>query len=138
MLFSPRKNKKGQLMAVRHFLTLLDFTPSELAMVINRAIELKSIQNQGQIHEPLKNKVLGMIFEKSSTRTRVSFEAGIAQLGGAGVFLSPRDTQLGRGEPIEDSAKVLSRMCDIIMIRTFGHDIVEKFAANSRVPVINA
>jgi ornithine carbamoyltransferase len=125
-------------MAVRHFLTLLDFTPSELAMVINRAIELKSIQNQGQIHEPLKNKVLGMIFEKSSTRTRVSFEAGIAQLGGAGVFLSPRDTQLGRGEPIEDSAKVLSRMCDIIMIRTFGHDIVENFAANSRVPVINA
>ncbi|MFT7109528.1 MAG: ornithine carbamoyltransferase [Psychrobacter glaciei] len=125
-------------MAVRHFLTLLDFTPSELALIINRAIELKSMQQQGQIHEPLKNKVLGMIFEKSSTRTRVSFEAGITQLGGAGIFLSSRDTQLGRGEPIEDSAKVLSRMCDIIMIRTFGHDIVEKFAANSRVPVINA
>lgn len=125
-------------MAVRHFLTLLDFTPSELTMLINRAIELKSLQNQGQIHEPLKNKVLGMIFEKSSTRTRVSFEAGIAQLGGAGIFLSPRDTQLGRGEPIEDSAKVLSRMCDIIMIRTFGHEIVESFAANSKVPVINA
>ena len=125
-------------MAVRHFLTLLDFTPSELAMIVNRAIELKSIHNQGQVHEPLKNKVLGMIFEKSSTRTRVSFEAGIAQLGGAGIFLSPRDTQLGRGEPIEDSAKVLSRMCDIIMIRTFGHEIVEKFAENSRVPVINA
>ena len=125
-------------MAVRHFLTLLDFTPSELAMIVNRAIELKSLQHQGQVHEPLKNKVLGMIFEKSSTRTRVSFEAGIAQLGGAGIFLSPRDTQLGRGEPIEDSAKVLSRMCDIIMIRTFGHDIVENFAANSRVPVINA
>ncbi len=125
-------------MAVRHFLTLLDFTPSELAMIVNRAIELKSLQHQGQVHEPLKNKVLGMIFEKSSTRTRVSFEAGIAQLGGAGIFLSPRDTQLGRGEPIEDSAKVLSRMCDIIMIRTFGHDIVESFAANSRVPVINA
>jgi ornithine carbamoyltransferase len=138
MLFSPRKNKKGQLMAVRHFLTLLDFSPSELDTIINRAIELKSIQHQGQIHEPLKNKVLGMIFEKSSTRTRVSFEAGITQLGGAGIFLSSRDTQLGRGEPVEDSAKVLSRMCDIIMIRTFGHDIVEKFAANSRVPVINA
>lgn len=125
-------------MANRHFLTLLDFTPSELAMLINRAIELKSIQHQGQVYEPLKNKVLGMIFEKSSTRTRVSFEAGIAQLGGTGIFLSPRDTQLGRGEPIEDSAKVLSRMCDIIMIRTFGHEKIETFAENSSVPVINA
>lgn len=125
-------------MANRHFLTLLDFTPSELAMLINRAIELKSMQHQGQVYEPLKNKVLGMIFEKSSTRTRVSFEAGIAQLGGTGIFLSPRDTQLGRGEPIEDSAKVLSRMCDIIMIRTFGHEKIEAFAENSRVPVINA
>jgi ornithine carbamoyltransferase len=125
-------------MANRHFLTLLDFTPSELSMLISRAIELKSMQHQGQVYEPLKNKVLGMIFEKSSTRTRVSFEAGIAQLGGTGIFLSPRDTQLGRGEPIEDSAKVLSRMCDIIMIRTFGHEKIETFAANSRVPVINA
>jgi len=125
-------------METRHFLSLLDFTPSELAMLINRAIELKAMHRQGVVYEPLKNKVLGMIFEKSSTRTRVSFEAGIAQLGGSAIFLSPRDTQLGRGEPIEDSAKVLSRMCDIIMIRTFGHDIVETFAANSRVPVINA
>lgn len=125
-------------MATRHFLSLLDFTPSELSMLINRAIELKAMQHQGVVFEPLKNKVMGMIFEKSSTRTRVSFEAGIAQLGGSAIFLSPRDTQLGRGEPIEDSARVLSRMCDIIMIRTFGHDIVEKFAAHSRVPVINA
>ncbi len=125
-------------METRHFLSLLDFTPSELAMLINRAIELKAMHRQGVVYEPLKNKVLGMIFEKSSTRTRVSFEAGIAQLGGSAIFLSPRDTQLGRGEPIEDSARVLSRMCDIIMIRTFGHDIVETFAANSRVPVINA
>ncbi len=125
-------------MAPRHFLTLLDFTPSELAQLTTRAIELKSMHHMGQVFEPLKNKVLGMIFEKSSTRTRVSFEAGIAQLGGAGIFLSSKDTQLGRGEPIEDSAKVLSRMCDIIMIRTFGHDIVETFAANSKVPVINA
>jgi len=124
--------------APRHFLTLLDFTPSELALLVNRASELKSLHQQGQVYEPLKNKVLGMIFEKSSTRTRVSFEAGIAQLGGTGIFLSPRDTQLGRGEPIEDSAKVLSRMCDIIMIRTFGHEKVEAFASNSRVPVINA
>lgn len=125
-------------MSVRHFLSLLDLTPSELSMLINRAIELKAMQHQGVVYEPLKNKVLGMIFEKSSTRTRVSFEAGIAQLGGSAIFLSPRDTQLGRGEPIEDSAKVLSRMCDIIMIRTFGHDKIETFAANSRVPVINA
>ena len=125
-------------METRHFLSLLDFTPSELRMLVNRAIELKTMQHNGEIYEPLKNKVLGMIFEKSSTRTRVSFEAGIAQLGGSSIFLSPRDTQLGRGEPIEDSAKVLSRMCDIIMIRTFGHDIVETFAQHSRVPVINA
>lgn len=124
--------------APRHFLTLLDFTPSELALLVNRASELKSLHQQGQVYEPLKNKVLGMIFEKSSTRTRVSFEAGIAQLGGTAIFLSSRDTQLGRGEPIEDSAKVLSRMCDIIMIRTFGHEKVEAFASNSRVPVINA
>jgi ornithine carbamoyltransferase len=106
--------------------------------VVNRAIELKRYQRQGQLHEPLKNRVLGMIFEKSSTRTRVSFEAGMAQLGGSAIFLSPRDTQLGRGEPIEDSARVLSRMVDVVMIRTFDHDTVERFAAFSQVPVINA
>jgi ornithine carbamoyltransferase len=123
---------------VRHFLTLLDLSPEELDWVINRAIELKKIHRSGEIHEPLKNKVLGMIFEKSSTRTRVSFEAGMAQLGGSAIFLSPRDTQLGRGEPIEDSARVLSRMVDVIMIRTFDHETVERFAAFSQVPVINA
>lgn len=122
----------------RHFLTLLDLSPAELNWVINRAIELKTIRNQGDIYEPFRNRVLGMIFEKSSTRTRVSFEAGMAQLGGHAIFLSSRDTQLGRGEPIEDSAKVISSMVDIVMIRTNGHDIVENFAANSRVPVINA
>jgi ornithine carbamoyltransferase len=88
--------------------------------------------------EPFKNQVMGMVFEKSSTRTRVSFEAGMAQLGGHAMFLSSRDTQLGRGEPIRDSAKVLSSMLDIVMIRTFAHSIVEKFAENSCVPVINA
>lgn len=123
---------------MRHFLTLLDLSPEELDWVINRAIELKKIHRSGQIHEPLKNKVLGMIFEKSSTRTRVSFEAGMAQLGGSAIFLSPRDTQLGRGEPIEDSARVLSRMVDVVMIRTFDHETVERFAAFSQVPVINA
>ncbi len=123
---------------MRHFLTLLDLSPEELDWVVNRAIELKKIHRSGEIHEPLKNKVLGMIFEKSSTRTRVSFEAGMAQLGGSAIFLSPRDTQLGRGEPIEDSARVLSRMVDVIMIRTFDHETVERFAAFSQVPVINA
>lgn len=125
-------------MAVRHFLTLLDFSPAELIAVLDRTDELKKLQQQGSVHETLKNKVLGMVFEKSSTRTRVSFEAGMSQLGGSAIFLSPRDTQLGRGEPIEDSARVLSRMLDVIMIRTFGHDIIQQFAEYSRVPVINA
>ncbi len=122
----------------RHFLTLLDLTPDELRAVIQRATELKARQHAGQPHALFPQKVLGMIFEKSSTRTRVSFEAGMAQLGGHALFLSPKDTQLGRGEPIEDSARVLSRMVDIIMIRTFAHQTVERFAEFSRVPVINA
>ncbi|ABI56453.1 ornithine carbamoyltransferase [Alkalilimnicola ehrlichii MLHE-1] len=121
----------------RHFLTLLDFTPDELRRVIHRASELKHIRDQGQLHEPLRGKVLGMVFEKSSTRTRVAFEAGMNQLGGSAIFLSPRDTQLGRGEPVEDTARVLSRMVDIIMIRTYGHEVLERFAEYSRVPVIN-
>jgi ornithine carbamoyltransferase len=99
-------------MTTRHFLTMLDLT--------------------------LKNRLLAMVFEKSSTRTRMSFEAGMAQLGGQAIFLSPRDTQLGRGEPIEDSARVLSRMADVIMIRTFEHEKIQRFAEYSRVPVINA
>lgn len=122
----------------RHFLTLMDFTSDELKLLISRAIELKSMWKQGELYEPLKNMTLAMIFEKSSTRTRVSFEAGMNQLGGHGMFLSSRDTQLGRGEPIEDSARVISSMVDVVMIRTFGHDIVENFAKYSSVPVINA
>ena len=122
----------------RHFLTLLDLEPAELDWVINRAIELKKMQHAGEIYEPLKNQVLGMIFEKSSTRTRISFEAGMTQFGGSAIFLSSRDTQLGRGEPVADSARVMSRMVDAIMIRTFDHETVEQFAANSKVPVINA
>lgn len=125
-------------MVTRHFLTLNDISPDELSLIIDRAIQLKKSWRNGEIYEPFKNKVLGMIFEKSSTRTRVSFEAGMAQLGGAGLFLSPKDTQLGRGEPIEDSARVLSRMVDMIMIRTFEHEKIELFAQYSRVPVINA
>ncbi len=124
-------------MAVRHFLSLLDFTPDELRALIARAIELKALQQNHACGEPLKNRVLGMVFEKSSTRTRVSFEAAMAQFGGHAIFLSPRDTQLGRGEPIEDTARVLSRMVDAIMVRTFEHDKLERFAAHSRVPVIN-
>ena len=125
-------------MAIRHFLTLKDLSPTELDGVIQRAIALKDKQHRGEIYEPLKNRVLGMIFEKSSTRTRVSFEAGMVQFGGSAIFLSPRDTQLGRGEPVEDSARVISRMVDIIMVRTFDHAQLARFAAFSRVPVINA
>ncbi|NOY67656.1 MAG: ornithine carbamoyltransferase [Gammaproteobacteria bacterium] len=125
-------------MSVRHFLSLMDCSPKELQSIIQRAIELKAMHKAGEIHEPLKNKVLGMIFEKSSTRTRVSFEAAMTHFGGSAIFLSPRDTQLGRGEPIEDSARVLSSMVDAIMIRTFEHKTVEQFAKYSSVPVINA
>jgi len=123
---------------IRHFLTLLDFTPAELMQLIERAIEMKTAHRAGQGEMPFPGKVLGMIFEKSSTRTRVSFEAGMAQLGGHAMFLSPQGTQLGRGEPVEDSSRVISSMVDIIMLRTYGHDIVERFAAYSSVPVINA
>jgi ornithine carbamoyltransferase len=125
-------------MTPRHFLSLLDLSSDELRRLLARASELKAMQRLGERHEPLRGRTLGMIFEKSSTRTRVSFEVGMVQLGGHALFLSPRDTQLGRGEPIEDSARVLSRMVDCVMIRTFEHEKVETFARHSRVPVINA
>ena len=121
----------------RHFLTLLDFSPAELAQLIQRAIAMKQEHKAGADQRKFPGKVLAMVFAKSSTRTRVSFEAGMAHLGGHAMFLSPQDTQLGRGEPIEDSARVISSMVDLVMIRTFGHDIVECFAAHSSVPVIN-
>lgn len=125
-------------MAARHFLTLLDFSPAELDQVIDNAIALKKSWRAGETRDSLKNRVLAMIFEKASTRTRVSFEAGMTQLGGAALFLSPNDTQLGRGEPIEDSSRVISSMVDAVMIRTFEHEKIERFATTSRVPVINA
>ena len=125
-------------MATRHFLSLLDLSPDELNGLIERAIELKAMVKRKEIYEPFKNQTLAMIFEKSSTRTRVSFETGMTQFGGHALFLSPNDTQLGRGEPIEDTARVLSRMVDAVMIRTFEQEKVETFAANSEVPVINA
>jgi len=121
----------------RHFLTLRDLSAAELRALLDRAIELKAMHYAGTVHEPLKNRVLGMVFEKSSTRTRVSFETGMIQFGGGAIFLSPRDTQLGRGEPIEDTARVLSRMVDGVLIRTFAQETLERFAAHSRVPVIN-
>jgi ornithine carbamoyltransferase len=121
-------------MQLRHLITFADLSREEFRALIRRAIELKRLKGP---YEPLKNKVLGMLFEKSSTRTRISFEAGMIQFGGGAIFLSPRDTQLGRGEPIEDSARVISRMVDCIMLRTHAHSTVEIFAEYSRVPVIN-
>lgn len=123
---------------MRHFLTLKDLSTDELEALINRASELKKMQHEGEIYQPLKNKVLAMIFEKSSTRTRVSFESAMIQFGGGSIFLSPDDTQLGRGEPVEDSARVISSMVDAVMIRTFEHAKIETFAKYSSVPVINA
>ncbi|MFT5503418.1 MAG: ornithine carbamoyltransferase [Gammaproteobacteria bacterium] len=124
-------------MLTRHFLSLLDFSSTELRDLIQLAIEVKTRLKQGVSHQPLNGKVLAMVFDKSSTRTRVSFEAGMNQLGGHAMFLSTRDMQLGRGEPIEDSARVISSMVDGIMIRTFEHERVTTLAKHSRVPVIN-
>ncbi|MCK0745708.1 ornithine carbamoyltransferase [Chromohalobacter nigrandesensis] len=126
-------------MATRHFLTLLDLSSEELNHLIQRAITIKNrLQAQGPTYTPLANRTLAMFFEKSSTRTRVSFETAMAHFGGHALFLSPRDTQLGRGEPIGDTARVLAEMVDIVMIRTFSHAGLEEYAAASQVPVINA
>ncbi|WP_018873290.1 ornithine carbamoyltransferase [Thioalkalivibrio sp. ALJ16] len=122
----------------RHYLSFLDLSGDETRALIQRAIELKQQLKSGEHHDDLlRGKTLGMIFEKSSTRTRVSFEVGMQQLGGNALFLSPRDTQLGRGEPIEDTARVLSRMVDCVMIRTYEHEKIELFAKHASVPVIN-
>lgn len=115
----------------------MDCSSEELRQLIARGIELKALRNRGVLHEPLRNRVLGMIFEKASTRTRLSFEAGMIQLGGQAIFLSSRDTQLGRGEPVPDSARVMSSMLDGVMIRTYAHEMLTTFAAHSQVPVIN-
>ena len=123
---------------MKHFLTLCDYNSSEIKEIINLAFQIKKETKNGIFKPYLKNKQLAMIFEKSSTRTRVSFEVGINQLGGNGLFLSTRDIQLGRGEPIKDTARVISRMVDLIMIRTFGQERLEEFAKYSNVPVINA
>lgn len=122
----------------KHVLTLLDYTPEEINHLLTVSSKLKQAHKQGIPHFSLTGKSLGMIFENASTRTRVSFEVGMTQLGGHSLFLSPRDLQIGRGEPIKDTANVLSRYADAIMIRTNSHEMVAEFAAHSSVPVINA
>ncbi|MCB4744405.1 MAG: ornithine carbamoyltransferase [Sulfurovum sp.] len=122
---------------MRHFLTLADFTKEELLEMINLAQKIKAQTKRKEFIPYMERQTLGMIFEKSSTRTRVSFETGIYQLGGIGLFLSANDIQLGRGEPMKDTARVISRMVDMVMIRTFEQDKLEEFAKFSKVPVIN-
>ena len=123
--------------ATRHFLQFNDFSRAEFEYLFARATKIKAQFKSYQQYWPLVDRSLVMIFEKASTRTRLSFEAGMQQLGGSAIYLNTRDSQLGRGEPVEDAAQVISRMSDIVMIRTFEQDIIERFAANSRVPVIN-
>jgi len=123
---------------MRHFISLLDISNDEARHILKRAAIIKRMLREGKPHQPLAGKTMGMIFDKASTRTRVSFEVGMYQLGGNSVFLNSGDTQLGRGEPVEDTAKVLSRMLDVVVIRTYAHDMVQRFARHSQVPVINA
>mgnify|MGYP000860231081 FL=1 len=122
---------------VRHFLQLRDFDRAELDYLFERTRIIKARFKSYQRHWPLADRTLVMIFEKASTRTRLSFEAGMQQLGGSAIYLNTRDSQLGRGEPVEDAAQVISRMSDIVMIRTYEQEIIERFSRHSRVPVIN-
>ena len=122
---------------VQHFLQFRDLDAQQYSYLFERAARIKAYFKNYEMYHPLVDRTLAMIFEKQSTRTRLSFEAGMHQLGGAAIYLNTRDTQLGRGEPVEDAAQVISRMVDIVMIRTFEQDIIERFAAHSRVPVIN-
>ncbi len=122
---------------LRHFLHFNDFSRAEFEQLFARTRWIKDQFKRYQRYWPLEDRTLVMIFEKQSTRTRLSFEAGMHQLGGAAIFLNTRDSQLGRGEPVEDAAQVISRMCDVVMIRTYEQEIIERFAAHSRVPVIN-
>jgi len=121
----------------RHFLVDDDLTNAEYKQLLARASELKALQKSGTPHHTCAGKAMAMVFEKSSTRTRISFETGMFQLGGHALYLSSKDSQIGRGEPIEDTARVLSEMVDIVMIRTFEHSIVENLASNASIPVIN-
>jgi len=122
---------------IKHFLQFKDLSREEFEYLFDRTRVIKEKFKAYQQHWPLTDRTLVMIFEKASTRTRLSFEAGMQQLGGSAIYLNTRDSQLGRGEPVEDAGKVISRMSDIVMIRTFEQSIIERFAANSRVPIIN-
>ena len=122
---------------MRHFLTLKDFTKEEILEIVDLGLKIKKDLKAGIYKKELQMQTLAMIFEKSSTRTRVSFETGMFQLGGHALFLSNRDIHLGRGEPVKDTARVISSMCDMVMIRTYEHSMIEEFAAYSKVPVIN-
>jgi ornithine carbamoyltransferase len=124
-------------MSLKHYLQFTDLTADEYSYLFERAALIKKKFKTYEKHQPLADRTLAMIFEKASTRTRVSFEAGMYQLGGSVVHLTTGDSQLGRAEPVEDSARVISRMVDLVMIRTFGQDKIERFAEYSRVPVIN-
>ncbi|MBI5237683.1 MAG: ornithine carbamoyltransferase [Deltaproteobacteria bacterium] len=120
-----------------HLLKISDLTKDEIQGLLERALLLKKRLKRGIAHAPLKGKVLALVFEKSSTRTRVSFEAAMSHLGGSSIFISRKDSQLGRGEPVKDTARVLSGYADAIVVRTFGHDIIEEYAKYSSSPVIN-
>ncbi|MFT6394052.1 MAG: ornithine carbamoyltransferase [Methylophilaceae bacterium] len=124
-------------MSIKHYLQFNDLSTEEINYVFERAAWIKAQFKDYKKYWPLEDRTLVMIFEKASTRTRLSFEAGMHQLGGAAIYLNTRDSQLGRGEPVEDAAQVISRMSDVVMIRTFEQSLIERFAANSRVPVIN-
>ena len=124
-------------MQVKHFLQFNDFSKEEIQSLFEKTKIIKEKFKTYHKYWPLEDRTLVMIFEKASTRTRLSFESGMHQMGGTAIYLNTRDSQLGRGEPVEDAAQVISRMCDIVMIRTFEQDIIERFAQNSRVPVIN-
>ena len=139
MTAQPRqlRTDNPNMQSPKHFLQFKDLSRDELHHLFERTRWIKQQFKAYKPYHPLFDRTLVMIFEKQSTRTRLSFEAGMHQLGGSAIFLSTRDSQLGRGEPVEDAAQVISRMCDIVMIRTFEQEIIERFAAQSRVPVVN-
>jgi len=138
MTLTAQEEELAASLKGRDFLNLMDYAPQELRYLLDLAIELKRKQKAGEVYQPLKGKTLGMIFEKSSTRTRVSFEVGMYQLGGHALFLSKNDIQMGRGETIRDTAQTMSRYLNGIIIRTFGHRNVVELARGATIPVINA
>jgi ornithine carbamoyltransferase len=136
-MISQKSGNNVQSIKGKHFLSLIDFSPEVINDLLAKAKIIKNKTLLGESYTPLKGKILGMIFEKSSTRTRVSFEAGMLQLGGQALYLNSQDLQMGRGESIHDTAKVLSQYLDAIMIRTYSHKIVEELALHATIPVIN-